>query len=209
MGGANVGSGGLPGNGGAGGSSVLPQGGCGSSFLNVFPRNNTIPGWTVDRNNSLTASRVAATATSETDTEALIDGAAAAFFAAPHVPLTFAWQNYVSTTVTDAPGPDYATLSLYVLQMANAEQASALYTSLLTDPLHAARTWIEPSSPLIGASSRLADTGDHWWINFYKDNCYVEISLSPSYGPAPDYTVGDANTKAAAVTFSQAVASKM
>jgi len=125
------------------------------------------------------------------------------------MPLTFAWQNYVSTTVTDAPAPSFATVSLYVLQMATAEQASGLYTSLLTNPLYSGTTWIEPSSPLIGDDSRIADTGDHWWINFYKGNFYVEVSLSPSYGPAPNYTPEDANTRAAAMTFSQAVASKM
>jgi len=209
MGGANAGSGGLPGNGGAAGTPVQAPVDCSSSILNVFPRDNTIPGWTVDRNNATTVGRVAATATSELEAESLIDGAAVAFFATPNTPLAFAWQTYVNTTLTDAPGPDYATVSLYVLQMANTQQAFALYTSLLTAPLYSGRTWMEPSSPLIGSDSRLADTGDRWWINFYKDNCYVEVSLSPSYGPAPDYTPGDATTKAAAVTFSQAVASKM
>jgi len=43
----------------------------------------------------------------------------------------------------------------------------------------------------------------------WKGNYYVEVSLSPSCGPAPDYTPGDANTEAAAMTFAQALASKM
>jgi hypothetical protein len=163
----------------------------------------------VDPNNPQTAGKVAATARTELETENLIDGASAVFFADPYMPLTFAWQNYVSTTVTDAPAPNYATVSLYVLQMANAEQASGLYTSLLTAPLYSGRTWIEPSSPLIGTDSRIADTGDRWWINFYKGNCYAEVSLSPSYGPPPNYTPGDPSTKTAAMTFSRAMASKM
>ena len=152
---------------------------------------------------------MAATATTQLGAENLIDGAASAFFTAPYSPQTFAWQNYLSTTVTDAPAPDYATVSLYILEMATAEQASGLYTSLLAAPLHSLETWTDPSSPLIGTDSRVADTGDRWWINFYKGNCYVEVSLSPSYGPAPNYSSGDPNTKVAAMTFSQAVASKM
>ncbi len=188
---------------------MLPPASCSSAFLNVFPQNNTVPGWTVDPNNSKTAGRVAATARTESDTENLIDGASAGFFAGANAPMTFAWQNYVNGTMPDAPAPNYATVSLYVMQMASAEEAYGLYTSLPTVPLYSGPTWSEPSSPLIGTDSRIADTGDHWWINFYKGNCYVEVSLSPSYGPAPDYTPEDTSTRAAAVTFSQAVASKM
>jgi len=208
-GGAKAGSGGSPGNLDDGGSLDSPPANCSSAFLDLFPRDNTISGWTVDPNNLSTVGRVAATATTELGAENLIDGASSAFFTAPYSPQTFAWQNYVSTSVTDAPAPNYATVSLYMLQMATAEQASGLYASLMADPVYSGRTWIDPSSPLIGTDSRIADTGSCWWINFYKGNCYAEVSLSPSYGPAPNYSPGDPNTKAAAMTFSQAVASRM
>ena len=206
----DAGAGGSTGTGGSGGTEVSPPASCSSALLDLFPRNNTIYGWTVDPTNSITTGKVAATATTELGAESLIDGASASFFTGPYSPRTFGWQNYVSTTVTDAPAPSYATASLYILQMATAEQASGLYTSLLTAAsLYSGRTWIDPSSPLVGADSRIADTGDHWWINFYKSNCYVEVSLSPSYGPAPAYSPGDPNTKVAAIAFSQAVASRM
>ncbi len=208
-GGSSTGSGGLQGGTDTGDALVLPPGSCGSDFLNQFLPNNKVLGWTIDPSNSVTTGKAAAVANTQSGVENLIDGASAGFFAEPFVPLTFAWQNYQSTTVTDAPGPDYATVSLYILQMASAEQASGLYTSLVTNPFYAGRAWSEPSSPLVGTDSRIADTGDHWWVNFYKGNCYVEVSLSPSYGPAPDYTPSDASTKAAAMTLSQAVAGKM
>jgi len=38
---------------------------------------------------------------------------------------------------------------------------------------------------------------------------YAEVMLSPSYGPAPDYTISDPDLKAEALRFAQAVAAKM
>jgi hypothetical protein len=55
----------------------------------------------------------------------------------------------------------------------------------------------------------MTDTGDHWWINFYKGNFYVEVNLFTSQGPAPDYTTGLQSTKAAAIAFAQAIAAKI
>ena len=181
----------------------------GSNILDLFPRNYTIAGWTVDPSNSPTVGLIAATATTLSDAENLIDGAASDFFAGPNVPVIFAWQNYVSTTVPTASPPDGAKVMLYILQMASAQQAAGLYASLRSAALYARTTWSEPTSPLVGTNSRIQDTGDHGWINFYKNNYYVEISLSPSYGPAPNYTPGNASTKTAAIQFAQAIASVM
>ena len=192
------------GGGGAGGSSSGA-----SSALDVVVQSSKIPGWTVDPNNSVTANQVAATATTEKGTEDLVDGAAADFFAPPYTPTLFAWQNYVNPSVTNAPNG--ATVTLYVFQMPSADQASGLYASLLSASLYKRKVgtpddWVDPTSPLVGTDSRIQDTGDHWWINFYKGNYYVEVSLGPSAGPAPDFTPGNAATKAAAFAFAQAVA---
>lgn len=183
-----------------------------SSALEVVPASGAISGWTINPASTATAGKAAATATTEVDTEALIDGAAADFFAAPSTPKQFAWQEFVSSTVTDAP--DGAKVTLYVLQMPSADQAKSLYTSLLKASLYSRKVgttddWKEPSSPLVGTDSRLQDTGDHWWINFYKGNFYVEVSLSPSAGPAPDFTPGDTATRDAAFSFAAEIAKKL
>ncbi len=210
-GGSSGGTGGsISGTGGSGGGGAGGQNadsGSAPSVLDLIPQDGAIAGWTVDPSNSKTAGKVAATATTEIDTEALIDGAAADFFAAPYTPTIFAWQNYVNANVTDAP--DGAFVTLYILQMPTAQQASGLYTSLLGASLYVGKTWTEPSSTLVGTDSRIADTGDHWWINFYKGNYYVEVSLGPSAGPAPDFTPGDEATKAAAFAFATAVAAQL
>jgi hypothetical protein len=203
-------------SGGTGGSGVGGSSGGGAggqnSALDVIPRDNTIPGWTVDPASSVTAGKVAVTATTAKTTEDLIDGAAADFFAAPYAPTLFAWQNYVSSTVTDAPNG--ATVMLYILQMPSADQASGLYTSLRSASLYTRKNgtpedWVDPTSPLVGTDSRIQDTGDHWWINFYKGNFYVEVSFGPSAGPAPDFTPGNTATKAAAFAFATAIAGKI
>jgi hypothetical protein len=180
-----------------------------TNVLDLIPRDHAVAGWTIDPANPITYGRVAAVATTEAETENLIDGAAADFFTGSFTPVTFVWQDYVNRTVVDAPAPSYAAVSLYILQMHSAAQASGLYGYLATTPLYQGRTWTEPTSPLVGTESRIADTGDHWWINFYKGDYYVEVSLSPSYGPAPSYAIGDINTKVAAMTFAQAVANKI
>jgi hypothetical protein len=48
-----------------------------------------------------------------------------------------------------------------------------------------------------------------WWINFHQDVLYVEVRLDPSYGPAPDYVPGNPATKAEALRFVRAVASRI
>jgi hypothetical protein len=183
-----------------------------ANTLDVVPKDSEIAGWKIDTSNSKTAGKAAATATTQLDTEDLIDGASADFFAAPYTPNMFAWQNYVNASVTDAPSG--ATMTLYVIQMPTAAQASGLYAalrgaSLYTRKVGTPEDWTQPSSPLVGTDSRIQDTGDHWWINFHKGNYYVEVSLGPSAGPAPDYTIGDTATKAAAFAFATAVAAKI
>ena len=208
-GGSSGGTGG--GSGGAGGGS----GGTGgsSSITDLVPVNNTIAGWTVDSSNSKTAGQVAALATNVIDTTNLIDGAAADFFAAPYSPVTFAWQNYLNASLESpippsAGGPG-ATLKLYILQMPSAAQASGLYASLLGDNYYAS-TWTDPTSPTVGTKSRITDSGTDWWINFYKGVYYVEVRMSPSFGPADaGYPPSDPTLEAAAMDFAVAVAAKM
>jgi hypothetical protein len=108
-----------------------------------------------------------------------------------------------------APGASGATLKLYILQMPDATQPSDLYASLLQASLYASNTWTDPSSPAIGTKSRITNSGADWWINFVKGKFYVEVRLSPSYGPAPDYELDYAPTKQAAMAFAAAVAGKL
>ena len=195
------------------GGTITGTGGSGPiGALGIVPKSGELTGWTVDPANSVTAGSDAATATTQLATEGLIDGASADFFAAPYTPTLFAWQNYVSTTVKGAPTG--ANVTLYVLQLPSADQASGLYASLRKASLYTRKVgtpddWADPSSPQVGTDSRIQDTGDHWWINFYKGNFYVEVSLSPSAGPAPDYTPGNQDTKAAAFAFATALAGKI
>jgi hypothetical protein len=100
---------------------------------------------------------------------------------------------------------------MYILQMPSAEQASGLYSAVLKLTEYNARTnegWTA-TSPAVGTESRIQDTNSAWWINFYQGVFYVEISLTPSAGPGPDYTPGNADTKKEAVRFAQAVASRI
>ena len=46
-------------------------------------------------------------------------------------------------------------------------------------------------------------------LNFHKDVFYVEVSLDPSFGPAPDHVPGWAAAKAEAIRFALAVASQI
>ncbi len=213
-GGAGGAGGSAPGTGGSGaGGAVGGAGGSsGKSILDLIPRDNDVPGWTVDPANTKTKGKVAATATDEATTEAFIDGAAADFFKSPLTPVMFAWQNYINTTLPSAPvAPDPlgVKVDLHILQMPDAAQASSLYSSLLSDTLYSKWTWVDPSSPAVGDKSRVTNAGDAWWVNFIKGVYYVEVKLTPSYGPAPDYAEKDPSLKAAAFDFATAVAAKM
>ena len=195
--------------------SNTPSGGA-TSALQLVPASD-VSGWKFDAINSKTANG-AATATTEPDTEALIDGAAAEFFAAPYTPVLFAWETYVNASMTtadttspawDKQYPNGAKLDLKILQMPSAAQAAGLYASLPATSLYVGKSWTEPSSPKVGTGSRVTDTNTDWWINFYQGNFYVEVKMGPSYSPPPDYNPGNTVTQTAAFAFAAAVAGKI
>jgi hypothetical protein len=207
------GTGGVVDSGGAGGvdldGGVETDGGS-TWILDLVPRSNSIPGWMVDPTNLRTSGQIAAVATTEMDAESLIDGAASDFFTGPAVPTTFVWQNYYDPSLPSAMGgPGGSTLSLYILKMPSAAQALTLYTSLRQSTLYAGNDWSDPTSPLVGARSRITDSGTDWWINFCKGSYYVEVRMTPSYGPPPDYAPSDAAQKKAAMDFASAIAARM
>jgi hypothetical protein len=217
MGAGGIGSGGI-GSGGmvSGGidsgdvDGSLGTGGRPTSILQVVPRNNDIPGWTIDPNSPATAGQIAAVATNQTEAENLIDGAAEVFFAGPTKPKTFAWQNYVSPQPPRTGVGDSSSLMLFIFEMPSAEQAVSLYLSLMqASPYAGGLGWTEPTSPPIGVRSRIADTGTEWWICFCKGSYYVEVRMTPSYGPAPDYVPSDPAQKKAAMDFAIALASRI
>jgi hypothetical protein len=184
------------------------NGGSGTgNVTDLVPRDGTIPGWVVDQSISKTSGMVAATATTEQGVTDLIDGAAADFFAAPYTPKNFAWQNYINASlVSPQNSTSGSTVKLYILQMPSADQASGLYTSLLSANFYTG-TWTDPTLPTVGAKSRIIDSGTDWWVNFCKGNYYVEVRLTPSY--AADFTPSDPGQKKAAMDFAVAIASKI
>jgi hypothetical protein len=196
------------------GAGLLACGSDGSSTKNpvdLAPVDDTVSGWTIDQAHNKNADGRPMTGATKTEAEGLIDGAASPFYLDPYSPKLFVWQVYVNTTLPAAP--DGAQASLYILEMPSAEQASGLYASLLQYSEYARKSgtpddW-QATSPRLGTDSRIQDTTSQWWVNFHKDVFYVELSLDPSTGPAPDYTPSDPDLKQEAVRFAQAVASKM
>jgi hypothetical protein len=192
--------------------------GCGSSGsspkdpLELVPLDNAVSGWTADQEHSKTPGTRAMVATTEKEATDLIDGAAAPFYKAPYTPKEFLQQNYLNATLPAAPpnpnAPVGASLVLYILQMPSADQASGLYAALLSESEYAGHEW-QPTSPPLGTESRIEDTVVSWWVNFHQDVFYIEVMLTPSYGPPPDFTPGNADLKAEAMRFAQAVASKI
>ena len=181
------------------------------SAIDVAPVDNTVSGWTIDRAHNKNADGSPMTGATKEGAEGLIDGAANPFYLAPYTPKLFVWQVYLNTTLPAAP--DGASVNLYILEMPSAEQASGLYTSLLQYSEYARKSgtpddW-KPTSPPLGTESRIQDTTSQWWINFHQDVFYVEVSLDPSTGPAPDYTPSDPDLKQEAVRFAQAVAGRI
>jgi hypothetical protein len=196
------------------GSNGTSDGNSAKDPLDLVPLDNDVSGWTVDQEHTKVPGARAMTATTEKAAVNLIDGGAAPFFKAPSTPKMFLWQNYANDTLPAAPPPDGATLLLYILQMPSVEQATGLYTALLKEADYTRKTgteddWKDPTTPLLGADSRIQDTGTQWWINFRKDTYYVEVMLFPSYGPGPTFTIGDPDLKQEALRFAQAIASKM
>jgi hypothetical protein len=193
------------------GTGLLACGSNGTSTkdpLSLVPLDNTVPGWTVDPNNSKTAGQVAATATTETGIGALIYGGYENYYQEPNIPKMFLWQEYVNSTLPAAPEGAY--VKLYIFEMPSADQATGIYTAILQRPAYASTSGWEPTTPtVVGTESRIQDTASQWWINFHQSVFYVEVLLDPSYGPPPDYALGNADTKAETVRFAQAVARKI
>jgi hypothetical protein len=204
-------------NGGAGGSGVGGAGtggggggtgGTPKNPLDLVPQDNDVSGWTVDQEHSKTPGSRAMTASNELEAVGLIDGGAAPFYLAPFSPKEFLWQNYVNDTL--AAAPTGAWVMLYILAMPSSEQASGLYASLLKQSDYSRKAgtsedW-QPTSPLLGAESRIQDTNSSWWINFHQGVYYVEVQLGPSSGPPPDYTRSDPDLKQECFRFAQAIA---
>jgi hypothetical protein len=199
-------------------ASLVPSGGTDGpvgtstkSAFDVAPVDNTVPGWTIDRPNNKNADGSPMSGATKQGAEGLIDGAASPFYLDPYAPKLFLWQVYVNN---DAPAaPDGAYVSLYILEMPSAEQASGLYASLLQNSEYERKVgtpddW-KPTSPLMGTNSRIQDTASRWWINFHKDVFYVEVSLYPSTGSAPDYTPSEPSLKQEALRFAQGVADRI
>ncbi len=192
------------------GAGLLACGSSGSSTkdpLELVPLANTVSGWTVDEAHSKSPGERAMTANTETGVGALIDGGYENYFQEPNLPKMFLWQNYVNSTL--AAAPDGATVKLYIFEMPSVEQANGIYTAILQRPAYVSTNGWDPTTPTVGTESRIQDTASQWWINFHQGVFYVEVLLGPSYGPPPDYALGNADTKAEAVRFAQAVASKI
>ena len=165
--------------------------------LDLVPIENEVPGWTVDRLVNKGGNTAPMSGDSKLAVEGLIDGGASPFFNEPNIPKLFVWQNYLNNTI--AAAPDGAQLYIYVLEMPSADQATGLYESVLTlseyDRKKGTTEDWKAISPTLGAESRIQDTGSQWWINFHQGVFYVEVLLSPSNGPAPDYLPSDIDLK--------------
>lgn len=221
-------------NGGAGGSSnTNSAGGAGSGGsgggssgsassqnpVDLIPVDNTVSGWTIDTSSNVDQSPKPMTATTKEEGGGFIDGGIDPFYSDGFTPKLFIWQNYKNASLPDAPvdkdNPLGATLYIYVFQMPSADQASGMYKNLLTYSKYTRKQtetsngWEDPTDPKVGDKSRMQDSGSDWVVNFTKGVFYVEVFLTPSNGPSPDFTPGNANLKKEALRFAQAVASKL
>ena len=179
--------------------------------LLVVPADSDLSGgWVVDKDSAKDPNARAMTATTLAGVINLVDGGAEPFFMDPYTPKMFLWQNYVNKSVTVA-GPDGAYVRLYILYMPSAEQASGLYSALLTTSEYSRKAgtpddWTS-TDPVVGTTSRIQDTGTQWWINFYKDVFYVDLMLDPSFGT--DFELHNPELKQQAVTFAQTIAGRI
>lgn len=190
-----------------------------TSPVDRIPGDNTVSGWTIDAESNMGGSKIPMTASTMEEGGYLIDGGIDPFYADGFSPKLFIWQNYSNSHLPDAPAdslnPKGATLMLYVFRMSSADQSSGLYQNLMKFSEYTrGRTatsngWEEPTAPLLGAKSRIQDTGSSWFINFQKNEYYVEIRFDPSNGPAPDFTPSNPNLKKEALRFAQAVAARL
>jgi hypothetical protein len=185
--------------------------------VDLIPVDNSVSGWTIDP--SISGSKKPMIASTKDEGGALIDGGIEPYYADGFSPTQFLWQNYSNSHLPAAPAdslnPQDATLALYVFRMPSAEQASGLYQNLLKFRAYTrgstttSNGWEDPTSPAVGSKSRIQDTGADWWINFQKNEYYVEVRLSPSNGPAPDFSSGNLDLKKEALLFAQVVAEKL
>jgi len=207
----------LPGSGGAtgpvgSGGSAGSSGQTTKSLESLVPRDNEVPGWKIDSENSTIAGKPAAIARTMKAAVDLVDGSAEDYWA-KQTPQVFAWQDYLNASLAsfiERPGVG-SLIQLYMMEMPSEAEAAGLYKSLIDEkwPLWQ-QEWTEPSSPLVGTKSRIANSGADWWVNFYKGIYYVEVRMTPSYGPeSAGYPEKDPTQKAAALSFAAAVASKL
>jgi hypothetical protein len=179
--------------------------------LQLAPGDNTVSGWKVDKDANKNPDAQPMTGATKKEVEGLIDGAASPFFIDPNIPKMFVWQNYTNTTLPAAP--DGAEIVMYILEMPSADQAAGLYSAVLKLSEYARKQGTDDdwktTDPLLGAESRIQNTSSQWWVNFHKGVFYVEVSMTPSTGPAPDYTPGNADTKKAAISFAKAIADQI
>lgn len=185
---------------GAGGAG----GGGGPALIEtIIPGDNTISSWVRNPINAYVADKVAAIATTKTVATDYIDGGADPFYSATFAPSVFAWQEYKNSSVTSSAVDGFYTVTLYVLQMPSAAQATALYDSLLdgTHFVYTTKTWGD-TSPVIGDKDRVCSGGATWWINFRKGLYYCEVKLAYA-------EITDLDGKQQAVDFATAVAAKM
>ncbi|HEX7597091.1 MAG TPA: hypothetical protein VF518_02690 [Polyangia bacterium] len=205
--GGTLGTGGTADTGGTSGAGTSTK-----DPIELVPLDNTVSGWTVDPTIAKITGARAMTATTKKGAVDLIDGAAEPFFKAPSTPKEFLWQNYLNTTLPAAPPPtNGAGIALYIVQMPSADQATSLYQALLSQSEYSGQAgtindW-QPTSPTLGTESRIENTVTAWWINFHQDAFYVEVMLSPSFGPPPDYVTSDPDLKQEAFRFAQAISS--
>jgi hypothetical protein len=174
--------------------------------LDLVPVSNAVSGWGVDVAHNKNGNDKPMTATDLKEVTGLIDGGAEAYFVSDYTPKLFVWQLYANDSLPAAP--DGATVDLRVVEYPSEADAAGLYAAVLPLGDYARREW-EPTSPPMGAESRIQDTGGQWWINFHQGVFYIEVVLDPSTGPAPDYLPGNTDLKAEALRFAQAVAGKM
>ncbi len=196
---------------------------CGSSesssnsgpLEDLVPGDNAVSGWTIDKDSNMGGTTDPMTATTMEGGGKLIDGGIDPFYQDGFAPLKFLWQNYANSTLPDAPvseDPKGATIMLYAFEMSSTDQASGMYTNLLKYSEYTRKKtetsdgWEDPSDPKVGDKSRIQDSGSDWFINFCKGKYYVEVKMTPSNGPAPDYTPGNANLKKEALRFAEEVA---
>jgi hypothetical protein len=195
------------------------SGGTSKDALDLVPLDDDVSGWTVDEAHSKTPGERAMVANTHTEAVELIDGTAADFYLSPYTPTKFLWQNYKNGSLPSAPpeppdNPDGALIKLFILQMPSAEQACGLYTAILGQSNYTTRQgtaydWQDPTTPPLGAHSRIQDRGSQWWINFCQDVYYIEVLLKPSYGPPPDYDIGNVDNKNETFRFAREISSKI